>query len=197
MVRKHRRKNESNEFNSDASGIKKYKISSNVENKSKRFIFLPTINIKISKSIKSQIIKIVAITVSVASCFALFFGMKNANQNKLKQYHQSIIGKTYGDNKEITFRIGQNVERSVIEIIDEDTLYFKSGIFSTSFDQKSNVNSFIVTGTTIYTEVDVSKPVSYKYALSISITGKVTISFNGKVYPVNIEDGNIQGIDMY
>lgn len=187
----------SEDYNGDASGVKKIKILTTRENKLKRFIFLPTVNNKISKSIKNKITKIVTITLSVILCCALFSGIKIANQNKLKQYHQSIIGNTYGANKEITFRIGQNVERSVIEIIDEDTLYFKSGIFSTNFEQKSTVNSFIVTGTTIYTEVDVSKPVSYEYTLSINITGKVTISFNGKTYPVDIEDGNIQGIDMY
>ena len=147
--------------------------------------------------IKRKTTKFISIAISIVLCFAIFIGIKNSNQDKLKQYHKSIIGNTYGDNKETTFRIGQNVERSVVEIIDEDTLYFKSGIFSTSFEQKSTVNSFIVTGTTIYTKVDVSKPVSYKYSLSISITGKVTISFNGKTYPVDIEDGNIQGIDMY
>lgn len=112
------------DIHDNISGLNDYWKNVNSENKvlenRKREIQRKVINER-NAQIKRRITRLIAIAISIVFCFAVFVGIKKSNQNKLKQYYQSIIGNTYGDNKEVTFRIGQNVERSVIEIIDEDT----------------------------------------------------------------------------
>lgn len=176
------------DYNSPHKGTKKFRNKSNKKSIKR---------VHLSNKAKKKMIKVLSCVVAAILLLSAFTSIKKSNQQKLSQYHESMIGNTYGDNKEITFRIGQDVERTVLEILDEDTLSFKKGTFSTSFKKQATVNSFIVTGTTIYKEEDVSKPINYEYTLSISITGKVTISFNGVSYPVKIEDGTVEYIDMY
>lgn len=137
--------------------------------------------------------KKLAAVISIAVVLFLVFYTVNAtnrsNQGKLPGYYSSMIGNTYSDNKGTSFWIGSSVERVVVEIINENTLSYRSG----TWIAKGNGSGAGFT----WVENNVSNPVTYDYNLTIGLTGKVSINFNGRTYPVAIEDGNVRSIDFY
>lgn len=160
-------------------------LKSNKERLDRETVFVSEQNLRRRKK--------VAITIFLVAMAALFLYIVNTinrnNQAKLPSYYSSMTGNTYSDHKGSMYLMGSSVERIEVEIIDEDTLSYRSG----TWIAKQRENSL----ETNWVEDNVNDPTTYDYNLTIELTGKVYITFNGMSYPVNIEDGKVRSIDFY
>lgn len=158
--------------------------------KSKRYYL---INIK---RFKKRILTLLLFLISSCCITLLCMYRYKANQELLAEIHKSMVGETFGDNKEFTFIIGNDVERTEVYILDENSLVYQSGVYSTSLDRTPPKNTLIFLANTIYKEKSVNKPVTYSYDMSIDLFGKITISFNGCSYPLDIDNTKMTVTDI-
>ena len=171
------------ELSTSFEKLKKYKDAEQYVSKCESLIQAK----KRKDNVIGDIKQLVGVVCGIAVVVLILVGINYNNQNKLKAYHKSMIGDTYSSSEKSIITTGDSVKRIVIKIIDEDTLRCSKGTYKmyVTYDDGYNIK---------WKPVDVATE-EYQYDLNIGLTGKVTLYFDGKSYPMQVENGEITGIE--
>ena len=145
---------------------------------------------KQNRKARNAIFICVFICCAILCTIAILIISKNmTNKKVLEDIHEQMIGKVYYDSEDNILWSGDDTDRCVITILDQDQLEFIEGNYKMRLDSGNHMT---------WTENEIYQNETYTYSLSISFFGKVFITIQGEKYEVDVwDDGSVNMIHIY
>ena len=141
------------------------------------------------KARNATLIFIVICCVIISTIAMLIFSRNMTNKKVLENVHKQMVGETYSDSEDSILFSGDNTDRYIITLLDQNQVEFIEGNYQMRLDADNHLT---------WSENEIYQHKTCTYALSISFLGKVSITILDQKYEVELsDDGSVNRIIVY